>query len=560
VRSQEQRKITRIVRVAQPRLLQTEVLMTFRLPVDALAAPVIGVTVLVLTMALAACSDEPLARPIVGASRGVPMQGAAVTAQVFAGDLIAHPFMAAPGRAAMHGDGASSDVHAFASPLGVNTQVHTRSGSSLFGGACATVTFDRDGNLVALCTSGIKLRLALFAPRSLDLLANYPLPGRPSTFAALVSRDVEKIMSDTSGGAYFYLDNEDRVVLADSDQKIQRIGHRKTAAGNWEFYQDAVWDLGAQVPHDCLNWNNWFPTGECDPMTAVMPDNRGLIWWVTRKGRIGTLNTAVDAGSGIVRVMQLPGEEIQNGFSVADDGVYVVSDHAMYGLQAKPDGTPSVLWHEIYDRGSKRKVGSLSRGSGTTPTLLGSDYVSITDNADDRINLLVYKRRANLISKRLVCKVPLFDSHASATDNSTIGFNRSLIAENNAGYHNALTQKDWSKPRGGITRIDVREDASGCDVVWQSDERSPSTVAKMSSLTSLAYYYTFEQQLDKQGKQQIQWYFTAIDANTGETRFKIPTGVGRDFDNNWSPITLGPDGTAYVGVFGGIIAIYDTAR
>jgi hypothetical protein len=286
-----------------------------------------------------------------------------------------------------------------------------------------------------------------------------------------------------------------------------------------------------------------------------MPDHRGLIWWVTRKGRIGTLNTE----NGIVRAMQLQNEEIQNGFSVADDGVYIVSDHAMYALQARADGTPSMLWREIYDRGSKRKVGSINQGSGTTPTLLGSEYVSITDNADGRINLLVYKRRANLPTKRLVCKVPVFEPNASATDNSTIGLNRSLFVENNAGYRNALTQRNWSKPKGGITRIDIREDASGCDVVWQSDERSPSTVAKMSSLTSLAYFYTFEQRLDKEGKQQIQWYFTAIDAISGETRFKVATGTGHNFDNNWAPIALGPDGTAYVGVFGGMIAIYDAA-
>lgn len=522
--------------------------MKFRLPDVVVAATLVAAALL-----LAACGEERIARPIPQASRGVPMQGAAATAQVFPGELVAHPFMAAAGRSAMHGDGAGSDVHPFASPLGVDTRVNTRSGSRFFGGACATITFDREGNLVALCTSGLSLRLTLLAPRTLELLAVYPLPGRPSSFAALVNLDVQKIMSDTSGGAYFYLDNEDRAILADSNQHIQRIGHRRNAAGNWEFYQDAAWDLREQIPHDCLNWDNWFPKGECDPMTAVMPDHRGLIWWVTRKGRVGTLNTE----NGMVRVMQLPNEEIQNGFSVADDGVYIVSDHAMYGLQARPDGTPAILWHEVYDRGSKHKVGSINQGSGTTPTLLGTDYVSITDNADGRINLLVYKRRANVQTRRLVCKVPMFDDNASATDNSAIGLNRSLFVENNAGYRNALTQRNWSRPKGGITRIDIREDASGCDVVWQSDERSPSTVAKMSSVTSLAYYYTFEQQLDKEGRQQIQWYLTAIDANSGETRFKVPTGTGRDFDNNWAPIALGPDGTAYVGVFGGMVAVYD---
>lgn len=500
---------------------------------------------------LCGCSDGHRAVPIEGQSHAV-ITGAAVVARPLDGAPTAHPFMAPPGRSAMHADGASSDAHPFPSPLGNDTRVHSRRGAVWAGGLCATVTFDREGNLIALCSSGVNLRLTLLAPRTLDTLAQYALPGRPSTFAALVHLDVEKIMSDTSGGAYFYLDHEDRVVLADSRQHVQRIGHRRSAAGGWEFYLDREWDLTAQVPNDCFDWNNWFPRGECDPMTAVMPDHRGLIWWVTRKGRIGTLNP----DDGRVRVMRLDGEEIQNGFSVAQDGVYIVSDHAMYGLQARPDGTPAVMWRESYDRGTSRKVGSINQGSGTTPTLLGDDYVSITDNADGRINLLVYRRRADVVGSRLVCRLPLFEAGASATDNSAIGFGRTLLIENNAGYHNAFVQRDWSAVAGGITRVDIGDDGRGCEVVWHSRERSPSTVPKLSLQTGLAYYYTFER-LAERG--DIQWYLTAIDVHSGETRLRVPTGVGRSFDNNWAPITLGPDGTAYVGVLRGLVAVWDAA-
>jgi hypothetical protein len=34
--------------------------------------------------------------------------------------------------------------------------------------------------------------------------------------------------------------------------------------------------------------------------------------------------------------------------------------------------------------------------------------------------------------------------------------------------------------------------------------------------------------------------------------------VGLGYNNNYAPITLGPDGTAYVGVLGGILAVRDT--
>src|SRR5688572_12111589 len=94
-------------------------------------------SVVVMALVLVACTEERQARLIPGQSHGMPLQGAPAVAQVFAGDVVAHPFMAAPGSAAMHADGASSDVHAFMSPLGNNTKVHSRSGSRIFGGMCA---------------------------------------------------------------------------------------------------------------------------------------------------------------------------------------------------------------------------------------------------------------------------------------------------------------------------------------------------------------------------------------------------------------------------------------
>ncbi|MGW1882613.1 hypothetical protein [Streptomyces sp. NPDC001970] len=37
-----------------------------------------------------------------------------------------------------------------------------------------------------------------------------------------------------------------------------------------------------------------------------------------------------------------------------------------------------------------------------------------------------------------------------------------------------------------------------------------------------------------------------------------PPRTGPLYDNNWAPITIGPDCTAYVGVFNGIVAVRDT--
>ncbi len=341
-------------------------------------------------------------------------------------------------------------------------------------------------------------------------------------------------------------------MLADSRQHIRRIAHRQAADGKWDFVVEDDWDLTAHVPHDCVTWANLFPSGTCDPVTSVMPDWQGRIWWVTRLGRVGT----VDPETSRIRSIRLSGEEIQNSFSVAEDGVSIVSDHALYSFRADTDGTPRVQWRQTYDRGTGTKPGSVNRGSGTTPDLFGDGYVAITDNADDRMNVLVYRRGADVpADERLVCKMPVFAAGKSTTDNSLISWGNSLVVENNYGYENPSSLLFGRSVTGGATRIDVRDDGSGCDTVWESDVRSPSTVPKLSTANGLLYFYAKRPNwlgIDA-------WYLTAVDFRTGRFRWKQLTGTGPAYDNNWAPVTIGPDGTAYVGVFNGIVAVRDRA-
>ena len=499
---------------------------------------------------LPGCSEPIDPKPIAGdTSRAPAFIGKPATAKPIEFYMPPHPYMGAQGLNAMHSDGYSSDVHPGGGPLGNNIQMISRVGiTTAPGGQCATLTFDSQHRLVALCAAMTGFRIHLIEPRTLRLLAEYKLPIRPSSYDAIIKRDKSYIMHDSSG-AYFYLDEQARVVMAASDQTIRRISNNQDDSGNWSFATDDSWDLSAEVPHDCTTPTNWDPEGECDPITAVMPDHGGLIWWVTRRGRLGTL----DPGTGKVQSTRLDDEEIQNGFSVAEDGVYIVSDHAMYRFHAGDKSEPLMGWRETYDRGTSRKVGTINQGSGTTPTLMGDNYVTVTDNADGKINLVVYHRQQAHKGPRQVCAVPLFDDNHSVTDNSMVAFNRSILIENNAGYTSAYGDHDWAATAGGIMRIDVREDESGCDVIWHSAERSPSVVPKFSASNGLAYFYTFEQQADG----QIAWYLTALDYETGNTQFKILTGTGTTFDNNWAPLTLAPDGTAYVGTSKGLVAIWD---
>jgi len=246
-----------------------------------------------------------------------------------------------------------------------NVKITSRRAGGKAARQCATFSFIKAGHPLILCGGLTSFRLQLLDKDNLELLAFYDLPMRPSTFEAGVKRDIGIIFSDTSGGAYFYLDNEDRAVLADSKQRIRRIGPVQNN-GKWEFKLIDSWDMNDHVPNDCFHYNNLRPSGECDALTTVMPDYNGLIWWVTRNGRIGSLNPL----TGDVVATDFGGEEVQNSFAIDKSGAYVVTDHAMYRMVLE-DGMPVQKWRIEYDRGTGRKIGSINQGSGTSPTILG---------------------------------------------------------------------------------------------------------------------------------------------------------------------------------------------
>jgi hypothetical protein len=456
------------------------------------------------------------------------------------------PYLADAGRAGMHADGANSDTHPGAGPVGIDPIVRTRRGGGMLGGQCPMQVFNQDGLLTVFCASLLGAQFLLIDPGTLDVLARFTLPARPSTFHALIALDPSIIFSDTSG-AYFYLDEQDRIVVADARYRIRRIARERTEAGSWRFVETGTWDLSDVIPHDCPRLFNWSPSGECDKLTAVMPGPEGRIWFVSRNGRVGT----VEPESGDTQVILLEGEEIQNGFAVAADGVFIATDHAMYRFEANAEGEPQVGWREAYDRGSERRVGAINQGTGTTPTLLGDDYVVITDNADERINLVVLRRGRDVQGDRVVCRVALFEPNASVAENSPIVWGNSIIVENNSGYVSAVSD-DNRYPRG-MTRIDLRADGSGCDEVWTSDVSAPSSVAKLSVGSGLVYAYEAMPQDDG----ETVWYLTALDFETGARAFSVQIGAGRNFDNNWSAISIGPDGAAYVGIFGGLAQVRD---
>ncbi len=462
--------------------------------------------VLALALAAPAAAQAPIPE---GPHSLKPFIGSPATARpVKAADPPRHPFMAPNGRSNLHVDAYQTDVHQGPGPLG---RAMTRA-ETFLEGDCASVTFDSRGRIVTVCVGLEGPKLFMLDARTLATIAAFPLPARmPGT---------GNVFNDFAGGGYFYLDERDRAVIPTTTRHVLVV--RQEDDG---FALERDYDVSAVLA----------PT---DKIVSALPDWSGRLWFVSSAGVVGT----VDRSTGAVAVRPL-GERIANSFAVSEDGVWVVTDKALYRLAAGP----SVTWRAEYANSGIAKPGQVGAGSGTTPTLLG-DWVAITDNADP-MNVAVYRRADG----GLVCAQPVFEKGASATDNSLIGVGRSFVVENNYGYTGPASTQGGATTAPGLERVDVLP--GGCRSVWRSQERAPTVVPKLSAANGIVYTYTKDPQPDDTDA----WYLTALDFRSGKTLWKRLGGEGLGHNNNYAPVTLGPDGTAYVGVLGGLIALRDTA-
>lgn len=426
-----------------------------------------------------------------------------------------HPFMAPNGRSNLHNDPYMTDAYAIKGPESADINVTMSNLDKILGG---TIVFNREGKIITLGlgTDGSRI-LYLLEPSNLEVIDSYALPSGPLS---------------VSGGGYFYLDQNYRIVVPTTDKRIFRL----SCDGN---------------PAKFILEKEFLLTSLEDPcnIASALPDWKGNLWFISAEGIVGTVdnNNKLD----IIQLSHIDAqtgaevkEGIDNSFAVDETGgVFVVSEYALYRLELDKNGKPVVIWREEYDRGTAKKPGQLSHGSGTTPTLISKDYVAISDNAEPQMNVLIYKRAKELSSKRLLCKVPVFTSGASSNENSLIAFNNSIIVENNYGYTNIYDFiGKLSEP--GLTRIDFKDDGN-FSIAWNSNLIIPSVVSKYSYANNLIYTYT----KDAEG-----WYFTAVNASTGQVAFQKKTGPDEmPYNNHYSGLVIAPDGSAYVGCLKGVM-------
>ena len=445
-------------------------------------------------------------------------QGAAATPRPMAASKAPrNPFLASDPRSNIHNDTWMTDAYRYAGPLGRSP---TAFSNAMAPALCGSLTFHSRGYLVTVCPSiGAPPQARVIDPGSLEILASYDMPAAPDPPGT-------KAYQNFAGGGYFFLDGKDRIWSA---TKTGHILVLQVASDGRSITKVGDYDLTTVLDDD-------------ERISSALPDFKGRIWFVSKKnGKVGILNPRTRK----VRFTRL-GEDIQNSFAVDERAVYIVSSARIYRFSARR-GRPRIDWKRRYGNSGIVKPGQADAGSGTTPSLMHGGYVAITDNADP-MNVVVYRKATG----RVHCRTPVFGAGASATENSLLASKRSLFVENNYGYQDPFGPNSGALTTPGFARVDVTK--RGCRKAWETHaERAPSVVPKLSTQTGLIYTYTRDPDPLPIGQ---PYFWTAIDARTGVTAFKVYAGSGLGFNNNYAGIAIGPDGTAYLGVTGGIIALH----
>ena len=396
---------------------------------------------------------------------------------------------------------------------------------------CGSLTFDRFGQIVSVCPSqGTGPQARIIDPRTLKVLATYDLPAAPAPAGTPGYQNF-------TGGGYFFLGRGDRVWTTTPTKHLIVLAVSQTG-----FTKLADYDLARVL-------------GPQQGLTSALPDFRGNIWFVSKRGGVvGVLNPNTRR----IRITHAD-SEIENSFAVGRDGVYIVSEHSMYRFAVGRGGRPTLVWKSTYRNSGIHKPGQVDAGSGTTPSILPGGYVAIADNADP-MDVVVYRTAARLHTgqRRVVCQVPVFHKGASDTENSLIGSGRSLVVENNYGYR-GFAGPDANAPTSpGFARVDIDRDGRGCHRVWQTFAlAAPSAVLKLSTATGLIYTYVRESA--PANPPSRPWAWAALSFRTGRTAFTVPTGDGTLYNNNYAGVAIGPDQNAYLGTIGGLSALENVA-
>ncbi len=374
--------------------------------------------------------------------------------------------------------------------------------------------FDGNGDIIAVLKTLGGANLAKVDRETLTIVDIQVLPSS----ASCAADPLQCVGGGLFGGAYGYVDDEDRAVMG--------VG---TTVQRWNTTVDPM------VREDLVDVSS--SLGATEVLAGITVLYSGEILFVGDQGTVGLLPADIESST-VLDTLAFPGEEVANGTTVDETGgIYLVTSEKLRRL-SYVGGELAVAWeYHVGAPYAQPRPGRLGIGSGTTPSLVMDDMVTITDD-ETSMNLRVVRRAIDTAgAPREVCNVRVFDQDEATTDNAIVVAGRTLIVEQNL------------EGRAGVARFDVMADGS-CRRTWVSDVMGPSCVPTLSTATGLVYVYTYEPETDA-------WGLSGLDLATGRRRFFAEAGTGLAYDNRYAAVTVGPDQRVYIGTFAGLAVFED---
>jgi len=472
--------------------------------------PLIAAALAVAVPALAATPPVPIPGPLDGP---LPrFEGNHVAARPLKG--VAFP----PHNPALAPDGASGSGLAagnggaspFPGPLGYLTA----RASAFQQGSCASLAFDAEGRVIALCNGPVAPQLRLVDPKTFDTLSFLTLPPRRS-----------QDTGDLAGGTHFVQRADGTLLVPTNNATLLTV-----AEDGDSLVQKASLDLSKLL-------------GSGERPFAVGAGFDGRDWLVGNNGTVVTLPR--DGGKPQTLALNEP---VAEDLATDPTGTYVVTQAALYRLRADASGKPVVVWRQAIPGGpAVSHSGKLHDGPGTPPAIVPGGYVAVADGDDPpRLDVM---RIGGGAANRLLCSTPLFTPGHGSVEAQLVVAGRAIVATSSYGYDNYSSTEGGNTTTGGIQQVVVGR--HGCHTRWRSKEISPSAQPVVSRVTGLLYT------LDKPAGFPDRWNLAALDWRTGKLRFRALAGEGLGFNSNGGAVALAPDGTAFAGTFGGIARFRD---
>ena len=265
-------------------------------------------------------------------------------------------------------------------------------------------------------------------------------------------------------------------------------------------------------------------------------------------------------------------EEVSNSLALDEEGgLYIVTHKRMIRLNW--DGKTLVkAWDSPYPSSDVLMPGRLGRGSGTTPTVMGTgnqDKLVVIADGEKRMNIIAFWRDKIPqnwkplpgFSERVAGVTPILfgdpSRERSITDQSLLVRGYEAVAVNNDyGDHQADVWSNfwiilWSNYKDyapyGIEKFEWVPGERTLRSVWANSKLSiPNGIPTMSSETNQIYYL---------GQHEEKWTIEGVDWTTGELSFRYPLENAVKYNSYYAAMEIGYDGDLVTGIVGGALRL-----